>query len=413
MRPTILAQGQWTTEPENGRRKSVSGSVRGSIVHRDFMCFVVSAGIAMAWIEGSDPAPRDVHMRLVQGAWRDLTISMAISPDGKTMASCDPHGLVMLRDMTDWQSVHTYTHSKKGRSAWSLAFSPDSQYLAVGGNESGIVLLDLQAGCKELRLSSPISKVRSLAFSPRGGLLAATSSEEGKTVLCDPVLGKTLRVLSTTSVSLSVAFSPDGRILATGGRDGRICLWDVATGGAKFRLDGEFGPVLSVAFSPAGTLLASTSTGSPQVELWEVSTGRQVKIIKGNGQATNAVAFSPDGKTLASGGNDGMLRLWNVSTGHQRMYLDGRSVALRNVMFSPDGRTLLATANDKDIRLWEVAELADELSDAGGSGRQPDGPSSNKPPRFANSHSGSEPRPVYSMDGPRARSIEPNVCLDG
>jgi WD40 repeat protein len=244
-------------------------------------------------------------------------------------------------------------------------------------------------------------------------MLAMSSFDDGKAVLFDPFLGKTLRVLTSPAVSLSLAFSPDGRILAGGGRDGNISLWDVATGQRKVRLEGELGPVFSVAFSPDGTLLASTGTAGPQVKLWDASTGRLVHLIKGHHLATNTVAFSPDGKTLASGGSDGMLRLWDVATGQQRMYTDGRSAVLRNVVFSPDGRLLAATAHDSDIRLWEVAELTDNLTDARGSGGEADHSSSNNPAPVANSYSGSAPPPVYSVGGLRARSIEPDLCLDG
>ena len=76
------------------------------------------------------------------------------------MASCDPHGAVILRDMLDLQSVHTYTYSDKRQCVWSLSFSPDGRYLAMGGTRPGIVLLDLQAGCKEQSLSPPLPKVR-------------------------------------------------------------------------------------------------------------------------------------------------------------------------------------------------------------------------------------------------------------
>ena len=57
MRPTIPAEGQPTAELEQGLCKSVAGTVRGSIVHRDLLCLVVAAGIAVAWIEGLESAP--------------------------------------------------------------------------------------------------------------------------------------------------------------------------------------------------------------------------------------------------------------------------------------------------------------------------------------------------------------------
>ena len=221
-------------------------------------------------------------MRMVQGAHRDLTMSLAISPDGKTMASCDSHGLVMLRDMLDWQSVRTYTYSEKGHSVWSLSFSPDGRYLAIGGTEPGIVLLDLRAGCKELRVSPPITQgqgTRILAgWSHSRRDVDSTRARPCSAILCWVRPCASSPVLQSPCPSV---FSPDGRTLACGGRDGNISLWDVATGDRKLRLEGELGPVFSVAFSPDGTLLASTGTAGPQVKLWEASTGRLVQSHQG------------------------------------------------------------------------------------------------------------------------------------
>ena len=58
MRPIIPDAGKRSTEPEQGHRKSVTGSVKGSIVHRDLVCLVLAAGIrGVPGSKGRKPRP--------------------------------------------------------------------------------------------------------------------------------------------------------------------------------------------------------------------------------------------------------------------------------------------------------------------------------------------------------------------
>ena len=73
------------------------------------------------------------------------------------------------------------------------------------------------------------SAVYSVAFSPDGQYLA-TATQDGVVRLWQAKTGQELRKWQAhENNATSVAFSPDGRYLASGGWDGKVKVWDVQT----------------------------------------------------------------------------------------------------------------------------------------------------------------------------------------
>jgi len=230
----------------------------------------------------------------------------------------------------------------------SVAFSPDGKTLASASLDKTIKLWEVAAGKEQATLHGHSDWVVSVAFSPDGRTLAS-ASDDHTVKLWDTVTGKERATLR--AAVMSVAFSPDGKTLASAGRDRTITLWEVATGKDQAILGGHCDSVISVAFSPDGKTLASASHDKT-VKLWDVATGKEQATLQG---AVMSVAFSPDGKTLASAGNDKTVKLWEVITGKERATLQGNSSAVRLVAFSPDGKILASVSFDKTVKLWDAA----------------------------------------------------------
>ncbi|HEV3260923.1 MAG TPA: PQQ-binding-like beta-propeller repeat protein [Gemmataceae bacterium] len=251
---------------------------------------------------------------------------------------------------------------RQGGSVHGLAVSPDGKTLASGGDAGVIRFWDLATG-KELRhIQAHRSQVLSVAFSPDGKALASGCFDVGGARLWDAATGKLLRQFkgnpARANLVRSIAFSPDGQILATGGVDKAIRLWDVATGKELRALEGHRKAVCSVVVAPDGRSLVSGSADQT-IRLWEVATGRELRRFVRHDAAVLGVSLSPDGRVLASAALDRTVRLWEVATGKElhRMKADLTYEVDRcggpAVTFSPDGKTVAAAGGH--ITLWETA----------------------------------------------------------
>ena len=278
------------------------------------------------------------------------------SPDGKMLASGSYDDTAKLWSVDDGGEVATLPGHRGD--VLTTRFSPDGKTLATGGDGGVVRLWSVatreQTGVLEpdaTRLD-PRSPVLSIACSPDGKTIA--SAHENKTVrLCDAHTGTVQRVLSGHEAEVTcVAFSPDGKIVATASCDNTVRLWKAAGDGEPVALTGHTDWVLAVAFSPDGKTVASSGSDKT-VRLWDVETGKQKAVLEGHAQMVRCLAFSPDGKLLASGSTDATVRLWDVKSRSEAGTLEGRSGGA--LAFSPDGGTLATVGGDGAIILRDTA----------------------------------------------------------
>ena len=234
----------------------------------------------------------------------------------------------------------------------SIAFSPDGQLLASGGDDYAFKLWDVPRKRHIATLdhinNRSRSQVKAVAFSPNGQLLA-TAGVEAK--LWDVHTRKEIATLEHGKWVLAVAFSPDGRMLATGDESGYINIWDVQTQQIVLQLEGDFTAVYTLMFSPDGKILASGGYEG-KIELWKVEGWVHLGTLN-VGATAFTVRFSPDSSTLANTGYES-VGLWKVDSGEKIATLTGHTGWVNTLAFSPDGSTLISGGDDETLRIWNV-----------------------------------------------------------
>jgi WD40 repeat protein len=288
-----------------------------------------------------------------------VAVSMALSPDGKLLASGNQTGTVQLWDLATKREIATLSGKRSGAPVIDVAFSPDCRSLAACHDDGAIELWDLARPLAARAVPRPVALFKghtgwgqSVAFSPDGRILAFGGENRAVRLWEVPKRRSLTDLRGHTNAVVSVAFSQDGKTLASGSLDNTIKLWDVASRRALSTLKGHHDWVQGVTFSPDGTTLA-TASDDTTVRLWDTADGREIATLAGHKDKVLCVAFSPDGRTLASGGSDNTIKLWDVVTRRERTTLKGHNGAVRRVAFSSDGRTLASASVDGTVKLWD------------------------------------------------------------
>jgi WD40 repeat protein/DNA-binding SARP family transcriptional activator len=300
--------------------------------------------------------------------------SIALSPDGRTLAVAKLDGTVLLFDTETRELLGD--HDAPGP-VWSVAFDPGGDSLAIAGGDGAELfegyLAILDAHTAQVRSSASLGRhpaapapglqyFETAAYAPDGRSLVVTYSG-GDVNRSLPLfmrrydadsaapLGRAVRV-ANRSVSTAPLMSPDGILFASSDR-------------ATYAIDAEtlrvvrrypFGSSFSSGISPDGTTLAIAGTDGG-LRVHDLETGRvRTLAAPGGPDAHEGVgSFSPDGRTLATSGDNGIVNLWDVRQGVKIETLEGHSGEGSGQVFSPDGRTLYTAAGDSTVMIWDVA----------------------------------------------------------
>ena len=287
---------------------------------------------------------------------RDYVRSVAISPDGRLLASGFLYEGIKVWEVDS--GVHLRSLRGHTASVNSIAFSPDSQWLVSGSRDRTIKLWDVYGG-HEIRTldADDCGEVRAVTFSPDGAWLASGSTDSSVRLWRVITGGEVQAMEGHEGPVTSTVFSPDGRYIASGSLDRTIKLWDANTGRELKNFEGHTAGVASLAYSPDGRLLVSGGEDK-MVRIWDVGTAREIRTLTGHINDVTSVAFSPNGQLVAGGSLGQTIRIWNLSTGRLVKTLWFSEISWHPVAFSPKGQWMALAS--RDVQLWLKALLTEE-----------------------------------------------------
>jgi len=283
----------------------------------------------------------------------DRVTSLAVTPDGRLLASASYDTTIRLWSLPDGGSVRTLGGSLAGW-VFALAITPDGSLLASDGFDN-IHLFRLPDG-KCLSRFTGHGAVHALAVTPDGSLLAS-GGINGPICLWRLPDGKLVKTLTGhEGLGATLAVSPDGSALVgAGSRDGTIGLWSLPDGECVATLRGHESWVFSLAITPDGSLLASGSLDST-IRLWRLPGGKCVATLRGHESLglVSSLAVTPGGRLLASGSYDNTIRLWRLPDGECVATLRGHENRVTSLAVTPDGSLIASGSEDATIRLWRL-----------------------------------------------------------
>ena len=242
----------------------------------------------------------------------------------------------------------------------SAAISPDSAMLACGAEDGSVSLWRLPSGELLRRMDSPISKgtcdAYSLAFSPSSDRLAVAYFDEGVWIW-EAATGRRIQVLKAEQDPIfCVRFCPRGELLAAGMHRGQVRVWDLSRDAPSTALSTEGHGVCTMDFSTDGQrLVAGTDQG--ELRIWEVRDWTPACPPSSVGAKVLSMAHSPDGRWLAVGLDSCKVKLCEPTSGQEVRSLDPPHWGgVTAVAWTPDSRVLISRANNdhQGVSFWDV-----------------------------------------------------------
>ncbi len=252
------------------------------------------------------------------------------SADGRYLVTGNGLGEAFVLDSRDGTINQTFTYiededlagrtefdisggKKKGMEVECGAFTPDGQYVILGGNLKGVQVYDLSDGSLYRHIQVD-EEVDGLGVSDDGRYLAHAAPMSAE-IIDLSTWDQVARIQhgNVEGVINSAEFSSDGKLLVSAGNYGHVLVnrtsdWERVGDGTISSISS----IKSVRFSPDDKMIAA---GYSDGELVVYNTEGMSVVWEYPLFYIEAVAWSQDGKYLLAGGRDnkGRLRIYDTS----------------------------------------------------------------------------------------------------
>ena len=276
------------------------------------------------------------HTKAIQG--------LAVSPDGATMAS-------VAEALKLWDArTFSVLHELPSDGVRQLVYSPNGLWLA-GTGSLGARIFDPLRGKVRSNLARPLGIAHRLAYSPDSQWLAVAGR---KLSLWSADTDKMFKASNhPLENATALVFTPDGTQLITGHEDGSLVQWNLADLTPSGQQKGDGTAIRSLGISPAGTYLAAGKDGGA-IELWRVADWNGRGRFVGHVGPVTGVEFIDGQQRLVSAGQDGTVRVWDVASQAELGQLLSGGKGVTALGLGGQRRVLAAAHADGAIDIWDI-----------------------------------------------------------
>ena len=336
---------------ENGKRLSHSG-IKSMSVLNDGTLATIGSDVVL-WNPDSGHLIKKIEW-MNQSVSGKIT-SVQFSPDGRTFASADRHGVVQIWDLDAKQLQNTFRINEEETDDWYfpvVRFSPDGRIIASIWDGDTVILRNLATGEILFRVQYP-DNVTALEISPDGNMLAVGGRFHGVDLL-NMSTGESFGNLETGRTA-SLAFSPSGDKLARGYDN--ISVWELPSRDLIMERGAGYETIV-MKFSFDGRYLAAAMYyGS--IRMIDISTGENLYPVRKNfGMGWRCtIGFSLDGLQLITGSGSRLI-FRNAYNGETIKEIDTGEYSVYYMDISPDGKTMISGDWSQRIVLWRMPSVS-------------------------------------------------------
>lgn len=257
----------------------------------------------------------------------------------------------------DWSRVSTVPVNRIKIESLAIAWSSDSVHLAVAGEalKSEMFILNTNTEEAPVPYEGQKSPLLALSWSPEGQFLAVGGNEhivQVKEVQTQRTIFNKIHAGSVTAL----AWSPDGKYLASASSDGMVHVWEVRSGQEICTYQGHSEYVHDILWATDGRYIISCGEDHT-IQVWDAKSARKLRSLETHTNSVQRIAFLDQARLLVSLSRNGTVRMWETENwAEKEVFKTTFDLLFQNfdVAFHPSGACLAKPTSVGIVTMYEI-----------------------------------------------------------